>query len=463
MTFLHRFVLLYCLDTFWQIPLLYSAAYLSDNLLPHSSAVFRHRLWLGTFLLCLVMPVVSASGYPRAYLEHTLLQTRQVSQSESAAIVARADVAFSYANEPRLSIPDLTVANVLLGLWIISVLFRNGQIIWAYRRIRLIISTADLVQIEDLGTAALFAGDAASGGALKVLISEKIGMPAAAGLRRPVVLLPKALVSAAKSTDLDAVLAHEQAHIVRHDFLWNLALQILASPMDYNPATRLLLGKVSETRELICDRMAAGQTGGTALYAQTLVRISELLLKPAISNAPAPGLFDGQSLETRVMSLLDLKPRSKRRWTAAMAFLSVSIVTPCCLAAAGLVYEPPALVASDLQPYTGTWHWMFKGKPFVTMQLVVERDHLAGYMTNGFFSYDNDGNMTDAGSHPGKSAIVRTFFAGNTLHIVVQDDQDKSLSEWTMTLKGVKTAEFTTADPEAPKNFKPWIAERSTN
>ncbi len=69
--------------------------------------------------------------------------------------------------------------------------------------------------------------------------------------------------------------------------------------------------------------------------------------------------------------------------------------------------------------------------------------------------------MTDAGSHPGRSAIVRTFFAGSTLHIVVQDDQDKSLSEWTMTLKDGKTAEFATADPEAPKNFKPWAAERS--
>lgn len=161
------------------------------------------------------------------------------------------------------------------------------------------------------------------------------------------------------------------------------------------------------------------------------------------------------------MSLLDSTPRSARRWTAAVVMLSASIFAPCCIAAGGLSYQPALLVVSDLRPYAGTWHWMFKGKPFVTMQLVVEKNHITGYMTNGFFNYDADGNMTDAGSHPGRSAIVRTFFSGSTLHIVVQDDQDKSLSEWTMTLTGANKAEFNTADPGAPKNFKPWSAERS--
>jgi len=147
---------------------------------------------------------------------------------------------------------------------------------------------------------------------------------------------------------------------------------------------RWLLERISETRELICDRMAAEHTGGAARYAQSLVRIPEMLLKPIPSTDPALGLFDGQALETPVMSLLDLTPRPTRRRTTTMALLSISIFTPCCVAAVGLYIQPAAFVAADLQPYAGTWHWMFKDKPFVTMQLVVDKDHFTGYMTNGF-------------------------------------------------------------------------------
>ena len=62
---------------------------------------------------------------------------------------------------------------------------------------------------------------------------------------------------------------------------------------------------------------------------------------------------------------------------------------------------------------------MFNDKPFVTMVLVPVGDHFTGYMTNGYFNTDDSGNMTDAGSHPGTSLIVRSFFAGTVLLIVV--------------------------------------------
>jgi hypothetical protein len=87
-------------------------------------------------------------------------------------------------------------------------------------------------------------------------------------------------------------------------------------------------------------------------------------------------------------------------------------------------------------------------------------DHFTGYMTNGYFNTDDSGNMTDAGSHPGTSLIVRSFFAGTVLHIVVQYSEDKSLSEWTMTLIGPDKAQFDSADPTRPANMKPWMARR---
>lgn len=296
--------------------------------------------------------------------------------------------------------------------------------------------------------------------AVDVLISDEISMPATSGIRAPVVLLPHAVADKASRAGLNALLAHEHAHIARKDFLRNLVYEVLATPVSYHPATRGVLSRISDTRELICDRMAAERIGNALEYAQSLVHISGLLLQPTTSTTPALGLFQGQKLENRIMSLLDSTPRSSPKWTAVMGLLSLSIFAPCCVAAAGYTFQPAALVAADLQPYAGTWHWIFKGKPFVTMQLVPAGDHLTGFMTNGFFTSDESGNMTDAGGQPGRSPIIRSFFSGKTLHIVVQDDRDKSLSEWTMNLLDSKKAEFNTADPDAPKKLKPWTAER---
>jgi hypothetical protein len=153
--------------------------------------------------------------------------------------------------------------------------------------------------------------------------------------------------------------------------------------------------------------------------------------------------------------------RLQRNCTVIFCLLCASTLAPCSLQASASPPQSPAIVAQNLQPYTGNWQWMFKGKPFATMHLVPSGDHFTGYMTNGFFTNDDDGNMTDAGSQPGQSPITRTFFSGKVLHIVVQDDHDKSLSEWTMTLLENKRAEFNIADPDAPKNIKPWLAQRA--
>ena len=460
MIHLHRIALLCCFNTLWQIPLLYAAALLSDKLLRRSTALVRHRLWILTFVLCLGLPVVSATGWFRTAVEQALLPTRQVSRSASESIVTTADRMRAAGGTGRSPFVFLNAANLLLALWAAWILARSFQIAWTYRRIRRIVAAARPARQSTLPCKFL---PREHRRAVEVLVSGEIGMPATAGTRRSVVLLPTVIARSADPGDLDAVLAHEAAHITRHDFLCNLILESLAIPMSYNPAMRALLERIAATRELICDRMAAEQTGNTARYAESLVRIAEMLIQPITSAGPALGLFNGQELEVRVMTLLQQVPRRNRRATALAGLLSLSIFAPCCVAAAGISFEPAALVAVDLQPYAGTWHWMFQGKPFVTMQLVPAGDHFTGYMTNGFFNYDADGNMTDAGSHPGRSAIVRTYFAGKVLHIVVQDDQDKSLSEWTMNLVDSKTAQFNTAAPEAPKNFKPWTAERTSD
>ncbi len=153
----------------------------------------------------------------------------------------------------------------------------------------------------------------------------------------------------------------------------------------------------------------------------------------------------------------------KRAWPAILGILCAAATISQAFATPSPAFQAPSSITQSPQRYAGSWQWMFKGKPFATMHLVSSGDHFTGYMTNGFFTNDDAGNMTDAGSQPGQSPITRTFFAGDVLHIVVQSDHDKSLSEWTMRLLDNKKAEFNTADPGAPKSIKPWPAERTSD
>jgi beta-lactamase regulating signal transducer with metallopeptidase domain len=464
MTQLHRILILYLLNSLWQAPLLYLAAFLATKLLRRSSPVLQHRIWLTTLFLCLTIPLLSAESWLGALIRHIFLPTHPVNKIDSDSILSATQHTTPFASASHSAFSAFTPANVLLLLWAVAILFRALQIAFAYRRIVTITRLAHpprTTSAQQLLRAATLR--AASAGSFQILFSADISMPATTGIRTPIVLLPSAIVASASTEDLDALLAHEYAHIARKDFRQNLLYELIAIPLSYHPAMRGIFASISHTRELICDSMAASKTGDPVAYARSLVSLSELLLQPTTSTAPALGLFDGHKLEKRIMSLLNIASQPTRTRTATLAILSLAIFVPCCVAAASYTFQPSALVAPDLQPFAGRWHWMFKGQPFVTMELVPAGDHFTGYMTNGFFSNDADGNMTEAGSQPGRSPIIRTFFSGNTLHIIAQDDKDKSLTEWAMTLVDAKTAQFSVADPNAPTNLKPWTAERVVN
>ena len=74
------------------------------------------------------------------------------------------------------------------------------------------------------------------GRSVSVRISMMTDSPATLGFLRPVILLPPAVALGVTPQQLEALLAHELAHIRRHDYLVNV-LQMLAETLFfYHPA-----------------------------------------------------------------------------------------------------------------------------------------------------------------------------------------------------------------------------------
>ncbi|HMJ87405.1 MAG TPA: M56 family metallopeptidase, partial [Vicinamibacterales bacterium] len=89
--------------------------------------------------------------------------------------------------------------------------------------------------------------------AAHVVESALVEVPTVVGWLRPAILLPMAAMAALSPAQIEAVLAHELAHIRRHDYAVNLLQTIAETVLFYHPAVWWLSARVRAEREHCCD------------------------------------------------------------------------------------------------------------------------------------------------------------------------------------------------------------------
>jgi TonB family protein len=125
------------------------------------------------------------------------------------------------------------------------------------------------------------------------------------GLRRKLLLLPVSMVDTLPEGDLLTVIAHEFAHMHREDFMKNLLYELLSLPVMYHPLLWLTRTRVMESREMVCDQMAAAMTGQIE-YGRSLLRLASLLIAGSLGRTPHTiGIFDANAFERRLMNLTE--------------------------------------------------------------------------------------------------------------------------------------------------------------
>jgi beta-lactamase regulating signal transducer with metallopeptidase domain len=106
--------------------------------------------------------------------------------------------------------------------------------------------------------------------------SRHIVAPAVIGIIRPTILLPFSLATALGPDELASILAHELAHIRRHDLWVNLFQRFAESVLFFHPAVWFLSRRLSAEREYCCDDVALSRGLGSIRYAELLVRLAEV-------------------------------------------------------------------------------------------------------------------------------------------------------------------------------------------
>ncbi len=105
--------------------------------------------------------------------------------------------------------------------------------------------------------------------------SIKINNPSVIGFLKPCIYFPIGLLNNLAPDEVEAILAHELAHIVRNDYLVNILQSGIEAIYYFHPAVWWISANIRNEREHACDDLAIDIIGDKIKYAKSLVHLQE--------------------------------------------------------------------------------------------------------------------------------------------------------------------------------------------
>jgi len=212
-------------------------------------------------------------------------------------------------------------------------------------------------QDDPLGSVAALARAMSITRPVRLLNSAIVRVPTVIGWLKPVVLLPVGLATAMTPQQIEAILAHELAHIRRHDYLVNLLQSLAETLLFYHPLVWVISRRIRIERENCCDDLALAAGAEKVCYAESLlhvVRYSAASRRPlaavALGAASRPS-----ALRKRITRLLGRGEQGRGlrgSWPLAAAFLAVALAAACFLSCTQQPRGPAQPTAQPATPPT---------------------------------------------------------------------------------------------------------------
>jgi len=184
----------------------------------------------------------------------------------------------------------------------------------------------------------------------KVVVTNRVIVPAVMGVWRPVLLMPIGFLGQLSRKDTKHMLLHELSHIKRGDLWVHHLYMILQITYWYNPLLWLVSRQMHHLRELCCDASVAGLLKEQTMeYRNTLLDVARRYLsRPTEPSLGMLGLFeDANRLAVRLNWLKKDTHRFKRTRTLLIVLL-VGTMLACVLPMAQAEDAPKATQTSTV-------------------------------------------------------------------------------------------------------------------
>ena len=340
----------------WQGAVIAAGAACLLRLLRSSKAQVRYAIACGALATMLAAPIATAlvlSGTPGT----TLTKSVHVLRSPQGAVLGVAIVtpwspsASSGGNAVRpptelrlpVQINTDTLFTPLVTLWLAGVailLVRLGTGCWRVRALQV------AARLEEPSRWQTLAEDLARRVWLRrrflVVESLRVSTPTVIGWLRPIILLPVAALAGLTPRQVEAILAHELAHIRRHDFVINLLQTFAETVLFYHPAVWWISSRMRTEREHCCDDVAVAVCGDAREYAAALTELASW----SVTHAPLAMAATRGPLLNRVRRLLRL-PESDRRFSRTTLAAAVVVMTVVGVTALGAILKAQPIGSSD--------------------------------------------------------------------------------------------------------------------
>jgi beta-lactamase regulating signal transducer with metallopeptidase domain len=318
----------------WQGVLVAAILAATLALLQRQTANARYLASCGALILLIALGI--ATGYraydpgaapvmPAAVAAYIEDSSSDVTIGEQQAVAAEATVPASTTWQD-VFVSTITFANAhlaqIVAIWLLGVVILSTRLIvgWVGAH-RLTTRRSHVASSQWIRSLNRIAQSLQLRRSVTLLESAAVEVPTVIGWLRPVVLLPVASLSGLSIQQIEMVLAHELAHIRRHDFIVNLMQSVIETLLFYHPAVWWISGRIRIEREHCCDDLAVAVFGDPVQYARALTRFEELRL-----DAQSVVAANGGSLIARIHRLVLARAESANwssRWAAGAALITV--------------------------------------------------------------------------------------------------------------------------------------------
>jgi TonB family protein len=274
-------------DGLWEGGAIVAIAYLVNCCVPQRNATTRYALWFATLLALLVVPVLTVLSNAGALLLTAVQPHAAIAQHT-----------WTISLFPAQPLVHGAAAFFAPGLrWLPIVWLLGAGVCLA----RLGASLARIGRIRKNAIPSQTAGD--------VLISADVAIPMAVGFRKPAIIIPKHLFETLAAADLDRVIAHERAHVRRHDVAGNLIQRLVEAILFFNPWVYFAGRNLALEREAACDDWAVRKTGDPGEYAAFLATLARRVCQARAPLATPSALGSRHELVERIERLAGSAPR----------------------------------------------------------------------------------------------------------------------------------------------------------
>jgi len=320
-----------------------------------ASARSRHVVWLVALGALLVLPALGAWGplqlrvlpvtQQAAGSQVTGIQAAgiQVTGSQAAGSQAAASPTATRAPESRAALPfGWTLLSTLLATWAIVAVALLAWLAWGAFQVRRIVRRAEALTDPDWQASLYEIADRLGlDAAPRLLRSDDVKMPFAAGLMAPTIVLPAAS-DAWNAERRTAVLIHELGHVRRHDLVGHTLGRIACALYWFHPLVWTAARHLRAESERACDDLALAFGTRPSEYAEHLLDIVTCVRDHATPSV-ALALAHRKEFEGRMLAILNPELRRKGMGRMGTAVLVTSLLLLAVVVGGAMPVERAAL------------------------------------------------------------------------------------------------------------------------